>query len=235
MDSTGNTAENLAPLKAGESWGFYKIVECSPLRVLLRADYTSGLLLLVLGAVFLLLDVIVFAKMDFIVRMVRGARGLYTARDFLHGLPTAFKGAMLVLPVIGVGWFFFMTGRSIVLDFTRMVGRKVKCFFLGPEADLRSVTALQWRINAEYTPTRGDSVCLHLLDAQGRSLMAQPDETASEDEFDSTPITDFAKLLSLGAHVAGVLRLPITMQGEPAKMSASNRKLLEAVRTRAST
>jgi hypothetical protein len=230
-----NTPASPAPLKAGDSWGFYKVIECSPSRVLLRADYTSGLLLLGLGVVFLLLDVIVFAKMDFIVRMVRGARGLYTARDFLLGLPVAFKGAMLVLPVIGFGWFFGMTGRSIVLDFTRMAGRKVKCFFLGPEVDLRSVTALQLRINAEYTPTRGDSVCLHLLDAQGRSFMALPDETASEDEFDSTPVTDFAKLLSLGAHVAGVLRLPITIQGEPAKMSASNRKLLEAARIRGST
>jgi hypothetical protein len=235
MDSTGNTAGNLVPLKAGDSWGFYKVIECSPSRVLLRADYVSGLLLLVLGAVFLLLDVILFGNMDTVVRFMRIGRSLYTFHDFLHGLPAAFKGAMLGLPVIGFGWFFFMTGRSIVLDFTRMVGRKVKCFVLGPEVDLRSVTAVQLRINAEYTPTRGDSVCLHLLDAQGRSLMALPDETASEDEFDSTPTTDFAKLLFLSGHVAEVLRVPVTMQGEPAKMSASNRRLLEVACARGAT
>ena len=228
MNNT-NTPASPAPLKAGDSWGFYKVIECSPSRVVLRADYAAGVLLLVLGVLFLGLDILVFSKADFIVRVTRGMKALYTFRDFLLGLPAALKGAMFVLPLIGFGWFFAMTGRSITVDFMRNVARRVKFFVLGTEANLALVTALQLRINDGFTPSRGDNVCLHLLDAQGRSLMALPDETASADDFDSTPTADFAKLLSAAVHISNTMRVPIALQGEPAKMSPSNRSMIAAV------
>ena len=218
-----------APLQTGDSWGFYKVVECSPTRVLLRADYASGVLLLVLGALVLGLDVLVFSKADFIVNITRGAKSLYTFRDFLLRLPAAVKGAMIALPLLGFGWFFFMTGRSITVDFLRNVARRVKFFVIGTEANLALVTALQLRINDGFAPSRGDNVCLHLLDAQGRSLMVLPDETASADDFDSTPTTDFAKLLSAAAHLAKTMRVPIALQGEPATMSPINRAMLASI------
>lgn len=55
-----------APLKSGDDWGFYKIVEFSPTRIFLRPDYTTGLLLLVAGLLFLLLDIAIFSHADFI-------------------------------------------------------------------------------------------------------------------------------------------------------------------------
>lgn len=220
-----------APIKAGDDWGFYKVVEFSPSHIFLRADYGTGLLLLVLGIFFLLLDIAIFSHAEAIVRfiqLIKVHHFLYTFRDFITGLPRVFQGAMLVLPIIGIGWFLVMTGRSILVDFARKLVHKRKFFLFGPTADLASVASLQLRINAAYTPSRGDSVCLHLADAQGQSLMAFADEVASADEFDSTPSTDYAKLLGLTAHLAETLRIPATIQGQPDKMSATNRKLLEA-------
>lgn len=217
-----------APLNAGDDWGFYKIVEFSPTRIFLRPDYTTGLLLLVAGLLFLLLDIAIFSHADFVVRFMRGYRALYSFRDFLTGLPRAFQGAMIVVPIIGLSWFFFMTGRSILVDVAGKVARRGKFFLFGPTADLCDVRSLQLRINSTYTPSRRDSVALHLADAQGQSLMEFAEETASADDFDSTPSTDYAKLLRITAHAAEMLRVPVTVQGQPAKMSAINRKLLEA-------
>ncbi|MEO6738616.1 MAG: hypothetical protein ABIP20_00080 [Chthoniobacteraceae bacterium] len=227
-ESETTSTPSPAPLKAGDDWGFYKLVEISPTRIFLRADYTTGLLLLVAGLLFLLLDIAIFSHADFVVRFMRGYRALYSFRDFLTGLPRGFQAAMVALPIIGISWFLFMTGRSILVDFSRKIARRVKFFVFGPTADLGSVASVQLRINSAYTPSRGDSVALHLADAQGQSLMEFADETASADEFDSTPTTDFAKLLRITAHMAEMLRIPVTVQGQPAKMSAINRKFLEA-------
>ena len=227
-----STASEPAPLNPGDSWGFYKIIESSASRVALRADYTMGVIMLVVGVALLLFDVLLFSNADWVTRFMRFGKNIYTFRDVLHGLPVALKGAMIVLPILGFGWFFFMTGRSITVDFTRKVARRVKFFMLSQEADLGAVAALQLRINADCTPSRGDSVSLHMLDAQGRSLFALPDETASEDEFDSTTSTDFAKLLAFTAQLASMLRVPVVRAGEPAKMSPTNRRMLDATSPR---
>ena len=219
-----------APLKAGDEWGFYKIVEFSPSRIFLRADYTAGLVIHVAGIFFLLIDIAVFSHAEAITSFLRifKVRSLFTFRDFIIGLPRTFQIAMLVLPVIGISWFLFMTGRSILVDLSRKVARRVKFFVLGATVDLGSVASLQLRINASYTPSRGDAVALHFADAQGQSVMELSEETASEDDFDSTPTSDFAKLLRITTHIAQMLRVPVSTQGQPAKMSAKNRFLLEA-------
>ena len=112
-----------APLKAGDEWGFYKVVEFSPSRILLRADYGTGLLLLVIGILFLLLDIAIFSHSEAVTSFMRifHTRSFFTFRDFITGLPRAFQIAMFILPVIGISWFLFMTGRSILVDFPRKV------------------------------------------------------------------------------------------------------------------
>lgn len=223
----GSRAESL---KAGDEYGFYKIVEWSPARIFLRADYGTGLLLLVAAIVILLLDIMIFGNAHTIVGIMRLFR-LYMFlgfRDFLISLPTAVKVAMFILPIIGFSWFFFMTGRSTVVDFTRKIASKVKFFFLGDKVNLGSVASLQLRINPFHTPTGGDWVYLHFLDAKKQSLMEFQDESACEEEILSSPTTDYAKMLALAVYVAQTLRVPITKHGKPSKMSIMNRRMLEA-------
>lgn len=211
------------PLKAGDEFGSYKVVEWSRDRILLRPDYVMGLFLLVLGCVVLALDVLMLTGGDL--------SGRHTVdpgiRLFLYSLPPAVKGGMFVLPILGFGWFFVMTGRSMLVDFNRKVARKGRFFFFGETVDLADVGALRLQI----TPTsiRGDFVGLHLVDARKQSRMELANETASEDEFDSTPTTDFAKMLALVQYMGGVMHVPVTRQGEPVKMSEINRKLMAAV------
>lgn len=230
MNESANLGHSaLPPLQVGDELGFYKVVEMSTTRILLRPDYLTGLLLLVAGILVLMVDVLVFGNAETIVRFMRMFHlyAFYGFRDFLIGLPNAVKGAMFILPIIGFSWFIFMTGRSILVDFSKMTARKMKFFFFGDEVDLKNITSLQLRIS--QTSTSGDIVSVHLLNAQQQSVMELRDEIAHEGELESTAATDYAKMLSLAGYVAQVLRVPVTRQGEPTKMSAINRTMLDAI------
>jgi hypothetical protein len=201
----------------------------STTRVLLRPDYLTGLLLLVVGIFVLLVDVLIFGNAETIVCIMRMFHlyAFYGFRDFLMGLPNAVKGAMFILPIIGFSWFIFMTGRSVLVDFSSMLARKAKFFVFSEKVDLKNVRSLQLRISP--TSTNGDSVSMQLLDAQQQSVMELQEEIAHQGELESSPTTDYAKMLSLAGYVAQVLRVPVTRQGEPTKMSAINRTMLDAI------
>ena len=229
MNPSKNTSvHNVASLKVGDDYGFYQIIEFSPSRICLRANYATGLILLVVGFLVGVFDVMIFSNAKTVVSIMKTFHlsSFYGFRDFLHGLPDSVKGAMFILPIIGFGWFFLMTGRSVLVDFTNKIARRVKFFVFGKKVNLDAVASLQLRISP--TSTSGDLVYLHLLDAQQQSLMEFQSEIAHEDELESTT-TDYAKMISLAAFMAGILHVPITRQGAPSKMSAINRTMLEAV------
>ncbi len=199
-------------MKIGSSFGSYQVTEASDLRLHLRPDYKMGAFMLVAGIVFLLIDIVMFSG--------------DVRRHLLWWVPNWFKGAMFILPPIGILWFFVMTGRSLLIDVPAGVARRTKYFFFGEPVSLAQVTRVQLELDTGSVASSGQYVKLNLIAADGSNALEIGNEKASEHDFDSLPTTDFAMMLEIARHVAGMLKLPLEIKGDPKKMSEINRKML---------
>ncbi len=198
-------------MKIGSSFGSYRVTELSSDRLRLQPDYKMGAIILIAGLLFVLIDILLFS---------------YHTRHLLWWAPAWFKGAMFILPPIGILWFFVMTGRSLLIDVTAAIARRTQYFFFGAPVSLTQVKAAQLELDMESVVSSGQFVKLNLVRADGVKVFEIGNEKASADEFDSLPTTDFAILLELARHVAGMLKVPIEIKGTPSKMSEANRKML---------
>lgn len=201
-------------MKIGSQFGSYQVAEVSGERLRLRPDYKTGVIMLVAGLAFLVIDIVLFSD---------------RTRHLLWWAPGWFKGAMFILPPIGILWFFVMTGRSLLIDVPAGIARRTVYFFFGEPVSLVSVTGVQLEVDKESAPSAGEFVKLNLLGAGGSKVFEIGNEKASADDFDSLPTTDFAMLLEIARHVAGMLKLPLEIKGEPLRMSEINRKMLREV------
>lgn len=192
------TVEVRDRLRVGETVGLYTIAESDDRR--LRLVFGSGVaaLLVVLGAVFLVLDVWLFKT-----GTIRWARAL----------PAVWKGAVFGVPVCGLV-AVVMLGRSF--EFVGAAGgggavaRRRWLWVFGPEIDAARVAAVVLRLRPGYGSAAADRIQVSLVDCGGAEVLPVADEASDGG--------DVGAVLTLAVQAARVLGRPVRVEGEPKDM-----------------